>query len=729
MKCKAVGPENAKIMLVGEAPGAEEERTGIPFVGGSGQLLDQCLTAAGISREECYITNLCQVRPPDNDFTRLPYDARKAGFEELQSAISRVRPNVIVPLGNTALVRLTGETSITKWRGSILESEEQKKLIPAYHPADVLRQMEWQPLLIQDLSRAKDQSPYPEIRHPEWNFTISPSFPTVLGYLRQLKAKMVREEVILSGDIETRYGHISCFGIAEDPHNAICIPFIKEGQSYWTETQEATIVHLLSQIFNSENAQWIFQNGLFDLQYFARFWGAVPNILVDTMLVHHALWPGMRKGLDFLASLYCDYYRYWKAEGKMMLDGVTEEDNWHYNCLDCVYTYEVANKLGEACIAEQMMAQADFQMSLFRPVFKMMLRGVRCDERRKNEIAMELMQRKEEITKEISHIVGHPLNPRSAKQMKEFFLGEVHCRPVRRNGRVTFDDKALSTIAVRYPLLQPLIERIKDLRSTGVFLSTFALMPLDADSRLRCSYNIAGTETLRFSSSRNVFGSGTNLENVPAGDSTLPNIRKIFIPDEGMEMADIDLERADLQVVAWEANDQALKDIFHGGYNPHIENAKALFSLTSLTHDDPRYKKAKTAVHAANYLVSPPTLSRALGIPASEAEYFINRWYEIHPGIRLWHERIRASLHERKMVTNKFGFRRVFFDRMDEVLKSAIAWIPQSTVANVTNIALHDISTLPDVEISLQNHDSWSSNTQSLKRSRASVQSRGASPS
>ncbi|GAH73947.1 unnamed protein product, partial [marine sediment metagenome] len=99
-----IGPDGAKIMLIGEAPGAEEEATGIPFVGGAGKILNGLLRDAGIDREECVLTNIMQVRPVNNDFgnfyedksRKVPRDILLEGIKRLKNEIININPNVIV---------------------------------------------------------------------------------------------------------------------------------------------------------------------------------------------------------------------------------------------------------------------------------------------------------------------------------------------------------------------------------------------------------------------------------------------------------------------------------------------------------------------------------------------------------------------------------------------------------------------------------------------------------
>lgn len=211
--------------------------------------------------------------------------------------------------------------------------------------------------------------------------------------------------------------------------------------------------------------------------------------------------------------------------------------------------------------------------------------------------------------------------------------------------------------------------------------------------------------------------------------TAMPNIRRMFVPDPGYTMFDADLAGADAQVVAFEADDHELIAAFRAGLDVHDKNATDLWgpAYTSLAGDKNLGPKSikrtecKKGVHATNYGVHPSSLAKALGWTIREAETFQRRWFSIHPKIKTnFHGRVEASLRTSRMVTNKFGMRRVYFDRIDSCFTEALAWIPQSTVAEVSfrgGLQLESrTGTLFDerglllsqgwVEMLLQNHDS-----------------------
>ncbi len=136
------GSENAPIMFIGEAPGKNEDETGLPFVGRAGQLLRKYLNEIGYKSDDFYIANTIKCRPPEN---RKPTNREKKACEKfLQKQIELVNPKIIVLVGSTALESFMIEkTTITKSRGKVFEKEfagKMRKFIPIFHPSYLLRQ-------------------------------------------------------------------------------------------------------------------------------------------------------------------------------------------------------------------------------------------------------------------------------------------------------------------------------------------------------------------------------------------------------------------------------------------------------------------------------------------------------------------------------------------------------------------------------------------------------------
>ncbi len=131
------GNKNAKLMFIGEGPGADEDRQGEPFVGRAGKLMNMAFEMVGIKREEVYIANIVKCRPPGN---RNPEDDEaNACMDYLRNQVMLVKPKIIVLLGSVALKNILGkEYGITSARGKWVE-RKGIKYMPTWHPAALLR--------------------------------------------------------------------------------------------------------------------------------------------------------------------------------------------------------------------------------------------------------------------------------------------------------------------------------------------------------------------------------------------------------------------------------------------------------------------------------------------------------------------------------------------------------------------------------------------------------------
>ncbi len=143
------GKIGTRIMIVGEAPGAEEDRLGQPFVGRAGKLLDELLETAGIDREEVFITNTVKCRPPKN---RNPNSVElKSCKRWLDAQIDLIKPKLIIVLGRVALKNLTGMEKIKDLHGKLYE----KKYFVTYHPSAGLRFKWIKEVLFEDFRELK----------------------------------------------------------------------------------------------------------------------------------------------------------------------------------------------------------------------------------------------------------------------------------------------------------------------------------------------------------------------------------------------------------------------------------------------------------------------------------------------------------------------------------------------------------------------------------------------
>ena len=737
------GKSDARLMIVSDCVSYRDIQSNTIL---NDREFDKILSAAGINRSDCFISALIKTPVQGQNYDSQVAQSQKArtpehselngrwvkpsvitGLASLVRDIELVEPQVILALGNGVLNSLVGKNGIKQWRGSILEyitpEGHRCYVIPTYTPAYIYGVWKDRNTVIHDCKRARELSLLPELPSPpDYNFIIEPTFSHAFAVLKDLLAKAELGPLKLSVDIETRGGHIACTGIAWSKLDAICIPHLRAAfdpsrVNYWLEEEESYLVWLLYQLLTHPNAQIIGQNFIYDSQYFYRHFHFIPNFCRDTMLAQHSIFANMPKGLDFLSSLYTAFHVYWKDESKNWDPKLGERQLWIYNCKDCCVTYEIDDSQQAAIESftptwPQLRDIHDFQQSLFHPVLQTMITGLRVNNESKASLSSDLAEAIATREAYLTSVIGHPVNIKSPLQMKDLFYRELAQKPVisRKTGSPTCDDSALEKIGTREPLLLPVVRTIAELRSLGVFRSTFLEAPIDIDQRMRCSFNIAGTETYRFSSSENAFGSGMNLQNIPSGDeaSGLPNVRKLFIADPDTEYFDIDLDSADLRIVVWESDCLEMKAMFSEGLKPYVEVAKEYYRDPTIDKHHPSYKLFKALCHGTNYLGTASGLSGRIGLLAHEVERIQKWYYGKFPEILSWQDSIKHQVTSRGYVENVFGYRCYVFDRIEgTIFNQMVAWVPQSTVACLINRGYRNIHTHePDIQVLLQVHDS-----------------------
>jgi uracil-DNA glycosylase len=310
-------------MIIGEVWGDKKE----PFVGPSGWLLNNLLSRAGLSRKECYLTCVFNLRPPgSNDVQALcgskaaalpGYPALIKGqfvnyayaaeLDRLKFEIKTVAPNVIIALGATAVWALKIGNGIKKLRGTPHYTHitgNPVKVIPTYSPTAVMREYSLFMIAVRDIVKAKEQSLFPEIRRPQRFIHIEPNLQDLYDFERDY----IDTSDELSIDIETANLQMTCIGFAPTIDRALVLPFFNGSTSYWKSAlEEAEALRWTKKQCAKRKTHIVGQNFLYDLNYLWTKYGIpVPWFSDDTMLLHHALQPEMEKGLGFLGSIYTE---------------------------------------------------------------------------------------------------------------------------------------------------------------------------------------------------------------------------------------------------------------------------------------------------------------------------------------------------------------------------------------------------------------------------------------
>ena len=196
----------------------------------------------------------------------------------------------------------------------------------------------------------------------------------------------------------------------------------------------------------------------------------------------------------------------------------------------------------------------------------------------------------------------------------------------------------------------------------------------------------------------------------PEGKILLPNIKKIFIPDIGYEIADADLSGADIQVVASDSECKWLLDFFSKPQEKKVYAYIASeFFQRDISDKSDEYKTYKGVFHGTNYLLGIRKLAKMANISETLAMKLQEFYFHLNPEIRQWHKRIEHDVRTTGFVRNKFGRRMEFFLTRNNptVMNEVAAAIPQSTIGDLINrIWIQLVRKFPKVQVLMQVHDS-----------------------
>jgi len=740
------GPRETKVVIVGEAPGAREAANGKPFIGASGELLDRVFGRVGMSRSEYFITNICHTQPPGNKFEWFlkpePRPEFIQGVMQLKSDLDSINPNLVIGLGAQSLLVLTGKNGISKYRGSILPcrlTNRPMKVICTYHPAAVFRTWEYKALIEFDMLRCAEELEFPEIIYPERNYYLDPPREECSRLAEEMsKAEWLSIDIECWEDPSSPSGwRLSCVGFSDTPSRALTIP-----------TDDKWKMNLIRTLCRCD-AKKVLQNGNFDWAVLADEGIEMTNFSWDTMLAHHSLYPEcasgddemskmagkkktrsvLKKGLSFLTSINTKE-PFYKDDGKVWKETGDLEMFWRYNARDAAVTREIRDVQEKDLKEFGTMQVLDHEMALVPWVHKQTRRGIRIDTKLRQELKAKYEQEVENLQNFLDGQTGEPINVKSPKQMQELLYDKLGL-PVQRNRRTkrpTADKDAIAALGLKSK--NPILHTIIDIRQRRDFIERYLNAKVDSDGRMRCAFDITGTRSGRLSSRQSIYGSGTNLQTIPARRPEGEAIRRIFIPDPGKVFVYRDYAQAEAWIVAYLSRSQRLIELLNDpDRDLHCENAKNMFGKKTallisdggdITFDE-RYL-AKRVVHASNYWIKEDQLVRTVNedgrytevyIDRAKAKFLLSAYFMLYPEIKenFWREVVEELKFSRTLNT-PFGRKRTFYSRWDDKLfREAYSYIPQSTVGDLCCKALVHCFTgieqvVPGAEVLLNVHDS-----------------------
>lgn len=523
-------PHTAKIVIVGEAPGAQESIEGKPFVGKSGQLLRQVLAEVGISETDICITNVVLCRPPGNrqptideiNFCR-PY------FNWFLEQCKNVR--VIVPLGGTALQATLGLQKIMDKRGSMFRKED-RVYIPTFHPAAVLRNMNYYSTWANDFKTINqfatgviEKGTYKLIETLEMANKIFDRLEQTDLFALDLETSTDNPNDEISQFTRDEILGISFSWLEK---TGVYLPLCNGLERVWAPDVERYLIDRLKKVCSRPEVKIVFANGKFDVKFLKRQFdldlfsefetekigdSCFPRFkyYFDVQYAHHLIWERPPHDLKALSKMFPDL-AYYEAE---LNEYKTNHNIKNYRNIPVQIIYKYAASDADATLRlYNRFAPKLKELGLEDLFFKITMplacilagaeyAGVQIDKEEISRLAPILEQELKQKEASIYALAGEKFNIRSSKQLKTILLDKLKIPlPIKKTGKK--DKQGNDVISLDREVLEtsdhPLVTAILDYRDTYKEYTTYIVNlsnGLDQNNRLHASFNITGSETGR----------------------------------------------------------------------------------------------------------------------------------------------------------------------------------------------------------------------------------------
>jgi uracil-DNA glycosylase family 4 len=640
------GNPNAKILVLGEAPGKDEDMANTPFIGSSGSLLQNYLTKLNI---DCYIDNSVSCRPSNSDGsnrTPSPLEIECCRAFTMETVL-KIKPTVIIAVGKIATVQLLKlGISIEVARGQKFYIPElNTTVIPTYHPAYLIRQQDNQLLneFISDLELAKKISELPQARTIKSKPITLKDPVKIKNYLTELiKAPSVALDIETTGlnHREDRITDISfCKAIGEGVH-------IK-----WSDLLEFN--DLFSEFLITDNEK-ILHNAHFDLMFLRQCGYKVNKKIFDTMLAFHMLNMKAEGGagnslfaLDTMSWLltteggyksilnkyggikaYQDALIEEEEEGEkdsqmelfnsadytvLDKDAITEYDKYlvgirdylattkeaklkefeltpgeYYSAMDSDVTYRIAKNLKTIIDKNNSELYYGIIMPLCRSLVEVRLTGIKLDFNYIDKIKVENDIEIEKIKTKFFTKIGYEFNLNSSKEIGNLMYNKLGLIPNKKFTTKKGKKPAANEAAIEFYMKQkPILKGILEYRELQKQNSTYLIgLKKQADKKTHRYYPEYKqlTVTGRLSSA---------IHTIPKDNK----IRGIIIPEKGSKLVLADLSQIELRMLAFLSGDENMINAFESGHDFHTRTACEFnnINIKDFDKENPKHSEARSA--------------------------------------------------------------------------------------------------------------------------------------
>lgn len=665
----AKGPQDAELVIIGESPGVQEVRQGIPFVGPSGEVLEKTL---GNVVHNAYILNALQCYPTKRvkKDPNMMVDATHMCSSRLGNLIKEYPRKLIVTLGNNALWSITGDysTKITQVRGFLRESElSTLGVLPALHPAALLRGTGSYRQFHEDMTYAREllelgataiKEP-PEVKYT--NVTTEEEAKWIVKKLAKSKS--------ITCDLETT-------GLNALEDTIIVMGIRGDDRHIYNITPQH--IYLFKSLIENPNIIWNFHNGKFDVR-FLRAIGIEAVVGDDTMLMSYTL--DENPGVHDLESVGNDILG--APNYKNMLAPYLPTKNTSYaevpiDVLNEYLAFDVCNT-GELRSILKRRVEADKDLSklyhkVLLPASELLSRvehngfytNIKYVEENDKNFGEEITT----VEQEMQKAAGTLFNPNSPQQVAQVLYHHLGLPNRYKNSTAVDVLQKLPQHEVVKLLMRHRI--IKKAHSTYI-------KPIykrrSSEGRIHSTFMLHGTKTGRLAT-RN-----PNIQNIPRD----PQLRGMYTAAPGCVLIEVDLSQAELRSLACLSNDPLLVEIYINDKDLHLEVEKYLFGTE---HHKENRVKCKNVNFGIIYGITGVGLSEQTGKLVRECQEWIDGWYKRFPVAAEFINKCRDTVRRGQVITTIFGRKKraglVTADNIRALQNEAANFPHQSIASDIT---------------------------------------------
>lgn len=692
------GPDDARIVIVGEAPGDNEDKEGRPFIGVAGKKLNWLLDAAGMDRTQVLITNTVMCRPPNN---RDPVAVEKKACRKwLDAVLEEVSPVAVLPLGDHAVKSIAGKSvTLKSHHGRKVEGSEPL-VIPMYHPAATAYNANITPIIISDFKR----------------------LATEIGRSDVLKVKheVVREKGALNVlqdvkefafDFETswvkdRVGNVDVIGWS------IAVP--DDNKAYFSRVPVEWIAKYLA----DKNVQVVAHNAQFEYQILKEK-GIPFEGIWDTKLAAYVLgYPDTT-----LKGLVLQIFGYKMTTLEELSNGfkwgVEDIDNKslaQYGADDAFWTLRLKDYLEDELMRTGLgYVYHNIEIPVVSHIANMMAVGVAVDGEALPVAGRALEEDLIERRSRLKEVMGD-INFNSGDQKANALFNQLHWNTVSEayervpiiqltesGKRPSVDGDVLELLAQQYPITQDLLEYSHVVKLKSTYVDGLEGR-IHHNGRLYAHYNQAGGFEDRSSSGQEaprtgrLSSSGPNLTNIPKHDPPkgpyiAELIRRCFIARSGYRLVVGDIAQEEFRIAAFLSQDPEMLAIIQQGKDWHGETTAEAFGRLDFTGEERFY--GKTSNFSKLYGAGPAKIAAVLHLPKAVGQQLSNGFDRKYKRFIEWRAEQTELLKERGYIETFYGRRRYLpgvWSKVPsvraEALRQGVSAIIQGTGADIGKLAI-----------------------------------------